>query len=277
MHLSREAFEALLRTDRVGRAPGWANEIWESIDSTNARALALAAEGAPHGLVVAARQQSAGRGRRGRTWISPADTGLYISFILRPNTPPTALPLISLAAGCATARCLQRSCGFNPKLKWVNDIVHHGKKIGGILCEMQHGTNNPAAVPRALIVGIGLNLRLNPDDMPDEIKDTAESIEHIIGSPVDTNVIAAELCLQIERSYETLCTLGDRLKILQDWKADSATIGQDIYASSSGGQLEGRAVDLAPDGGLIVELTDGSRITLHAGEVTIRKQDGRYA
>jgi len=267
MTLDLDTFEGLLKSKLLGRAPGWRNEVWQTIDSTNARALSLAADGAPAGVVVAARQQTAGRGRLGRTWVSPPDTGLYVSFLFRPDLKPVAMPLISLAAGVAVARCIEITCGLKPGLKWVNDIVYGGKKIGGILCEMQ--------VPPALVVGIGINLRLHPEDMPPEISQTADSVERITGLPIDTNVLAAELCLQLESSYNLLAA-GERTAIITEWKHYSSTIGSNVIATCAGKQTSGRAVDLAPDGALILQTDDGAKVTLHAGEVSIRNADGTY-
>jgi BirA family biotin operon repressor/biotin-[acetyl-CoA-carboxylase] ligase len=266
--LDRDLFEALLQTEIIGRTAGWKNEVWDDIDSTNARALTLAAEGAPHGLVIAARQQSAGRGRLGRTWVSPSDSGLYMTFVLRLNLPATTLPLVSLAAGTASVRGIENTCGVRAGLKWVNDVVYAGKKIGGILCEMQ--------TQPALVVGVGINLRLFPADMPDEIRHSADCLEHITGAPVDTNVLAANLCLEMEKAAEKLNTPADRAEVLRQWKRYSVTLGRRVTATCAGNQTTGTAIDLAPDGGLVIEDSSGQRITLHAGEVSIRGEDGSY-
>lgn len=266
--LDKDALEALLATSRVGRAVSWTNEVWDTVDSTNARALALAADGAPEGVIVAARQQTAGRGRLGRAWVSPLDTGLYMSFILRPNLAPTALPLISIAAGVAAACAVEKTCGMRAGLKWVNDVVHRGKKIGGILCEMQN--------PPAVVLGIGINLRLHPNEMPEEIRERADSIENITANPVDTNVMAAALCLEVERVYAQLMS-NDRQSVLQQWKNYSATLGRHINAFYGTETTRGKAVDLAENGALVIETDEGERIVLHAGEVTIRNEDGTYA
>src|SRR5688572_30152132 len=134
-HLNLTTLNALLQTTQMGKS-SVPNEVWDEIDSTNTRATQLAAEGAPHGVIVAARQQNAGRGRQGRVWVSPPDAGLYISFLLRPKIALQQLPLISLGVGVAVARAVHNTCGIEVGLKWVNDVVYAHRKLGGILAEM---------------------------------------------------------------------------------------------------------------------------------------------
>lgn len=263
-HLDLTTFNALLQTAQIGKSSA-PNEVWDEIDSTNTRATLLAQEGAPHGVVVAARQQTAGRGRQGRTWVSPKDAGLYISFLLRPEIAMTELPLISLATGIAAARAVERTCGVQVGLKWVNDVVADGKKVGGILAEM---TNN-----KALIVGIGINVR--NVERPEEIAARAISLEELAGAAVDVNMLAAELALQLEQSYSLLCR-GERTMIVDEWKKLSVTLGKHIRATAAAETIEGIAIDIERDGALLVRTADGDR-SLHAGEISIRNRDGSYA
>src|SRR5215470_16608177 len=118
-----DRLESQLATGRFGRAAGWANELWDSIDSTNNRAAELAGSGAPEGVLVIARQQTAGRGRQGRTWISPPDSGVYVSLLLRPRLPSTQMPMHTIACGVAAARAIESCAGVRIGLKWVNDLV----------------------------------------------------------------------------------------------------------------------------------------------------------
>lgn len=265
-HLDLTTLNELLVTKRIGRT-SIPNEIWNEIDSTNTRALELAADGAPHGLVVAARQQTAGRGRQGKTWVSPLDAGLYISFLLRPQVELTQIPLISLATGAAVARALRSACGIQVGLKWVNDIVYDGKKLGGILAEMPNRNT--------LVVGIGINLRDLHEQMPDELKGRSVSVEEIVGSPVSANQVAANLMLELEHAY-SLLEAGEKTQIVELWKVHAVTLGKVIRAHVGNEVIEGLAKDIAVDGSLILETLAGDR-RLHAGEISIRLKDGSYA
>ena len=154
--------EEKLATCLIGRAAGWKNELWEKIDSTSNRAAALAAAGAGEGVIVLAREQTAGKGRLGRGWISPPDSGIYMSILLRPvNVPVVEIPVITLACGAAVSAAVECSTGVRLRLKWVNDLVLGGRKVGGILAEMPAlpAGSSTAAAARALIIEIGINVR----------------------------------------------------------------------------------------------------------------------
>jgi len=264
-HLDLTTFNALLKTKEIGKSRTQPNEVWAEIDSTNTRACELAKSTSAHGVVIAARQQTAGRGRQGRTWTSPKDAGLYISFLLRPHIPLTQIPLISLATGSAVARAIDGVCGIQVGLKWVNDIILEGRKLGGILAEMPDG--------KSLVIGIGINVKAV--ERPPEIAGKAISIEEVTGRPTDINQLAANLADEVETSYSLLCK-GERTLIIDEWKRKSITLGKSIRAQVKGAQIEGIANDIDCDGALIVSTTNGEE-RLHAGEISIRNTDGSYA
>lgn len=271
-------FESQLKTTWLGRAPGWRNELWETIGSTNTRAAELAAEGAPEGVMILARHQSAGRGRLGRTWVSPIDAGLCMSLILRPKTPQTQIPLLTIATGIAVADAIRDVCGLDVGLKWVNDIIYDRRKVGGILAEMPALTNATAAakqLPQAVIVGIGINVNLKPDEIPEELIHKLDSLARIKGEDVNANSIAAAIANQFEKT-SALLDPSTAQQLTDRWRALSITIGQTIETVNSDSKIEGKAVDITDSGALIVELADGSRKTLHAGEISIRTADGGY-
>ncbi|HEY9868379.1 MAG TPA: biotin--[acetyl-CoA-carboxylase] ligase, partial [Candidatus Obscuribacterales bacterium] len=277
--LSLESFQSYLSTRRLGRAPAWPNELWESIDSTNNRAAELAARGAPEGVIVTARRQTSGRGRQGRVWLSPPDSGLYVSFLLRPQGPRSLLPMHTLACGVAAAKAIWQCVGVRIGLKWVNDLVIEGKKLGGILAEMPACAASGTAsgdLPAPLILGVGINLRMSPSEIPEELRDRVEWLERCTQQPVDPNQLLAFLALFLEQEYDRLES-GNSAEVIEGWKQFSVTLGREIRAASSGSTIEGTAVDLSDTGGLIVETRDGKRITLHAGEISIRAADGSYA
>lgn len=275
--LDLEALQQQLRTKRLGRAPGWSNELWDSIDSTNSRAAELLGEGCPEGVIVMARQQTAGRGRQGRVWVSPPDSGIYASFVLRPQFQASVLPFFTLAGGVAAARAVRDCLGVNIGLKWVNDLVFEGRKVGGILAEIPslppnaEGKRDPA-----LVFGIGINVRLEEQQIPDEIRDRVNWLERLVGRPVDANQILAAFALHFEDLIDAIGE-GKGSEIINEWKRHSVTLGRTIRATSGVTVVEGVAVDLTPAGGLIIEKADGERVTVHAGEVTIRGADGSYS
>jgi BirA family biotin operon repressor/biotin-[acetyl-CoA-carboxylase] ligase len=271
-------FESQLETTWLGRAPGWRNELWESIGSTNTRAAELAAEGAPEGVIVLARHQMAGRGRLGRTWVSPVDAGLYMSLILRPRQPQSQIPLLTIAAGVAVADAIRSVCELEVGLKWVNDIIYDRRKVGGILAEMPAlGSATPEAklLPQAVIVGIGININLKQEDIPDELTSRIDSLSRIKNEDVDPNRVAAAIAKAFESTSQLLNPATSQ-QLTKRWRDLSITIGQMIVTENSERKLEGKAVDITDSGALIVQLADGSHITLHAGEISIRTADGSY-
>jgi BirA family biotin operon repressor/biotin-[acetyl-CoA-carboxylase] ligase len=142
-----------------------------------------------------------------------------------------------------------------------------GRKLGGILAEMPG---------QALIIGIGINLRFSQDDVPEDLKDKIEWLERAVGKPVDPNLIVLELAHKLEEAYQALLA-GKVDEIVSAWKSYSVTIGQDIESRNGGQTIRGRAVDITTSGALVVQLEDGSTTELHAGEISIRNQDGSYA
>jgi len=281
IRLNLAAIEAQLTTKWMGRAPGWANELWDCLDSTSTRAAELAASGAPAGVIILARQQTAGRGRHGRVWISPPDSGIYATFVLRPDRSRSDLPLHTLACGVAAVRAIRDTAGLNVGLKWVNDLLIGGKKVGGILAEIpgnsQVSTSSLVegqALP--LLIGVGINLHLDPLDVPEELRERVDWLENLAGQPVHPNLLVASLAGHLEQVVNLLSE-GRADAILDDWRKHSVTLGCQIRAASGNRTVEGLAVDVDRAGGLIVESEDGQTTVLHAGEVTIRQQNGTYA
>lgn len=282
------SIETALRSQLIGRTG--LNELWDIIDSSSTRAAELAGKGAPEGVFVIARQQSAGRGRQGKTWLSKADSGIYISFILRPPLKSSVLPLASFAVGLATAEAIEATLGITAGIKWVNDLIFDGRKLGGILCEIpgqnttpaqQNKTQSPNAQTKSaatppLIIGIGINLNLEQSSLPDELQGRVASLDQICGKAVDANTLIAELCLRLEFRYEEL-KQGGAKEILDAWKERSVTLGKQIKAISGNQEIFGQAIDIAQNGALIVRDENGQEIHLHAGEISLRLADGSYA
>jgi BirA family biotin operon repressor/biotin-[acetyl-CoA-carboxylase] ligase len=212
-------------------------------DSTNQRARALAAEGAPSGALVTAGEQSAGRGRQGRTWTAPPGQALLMSLVVRP--PPRLLPLMAAVAVADVAAALSSE---PVSIKWPNDVLLDGRKLAGILVEgrPQEGW---------AVVGIGVNVAVRVDELPDDVRDRAASLG-LGGEEVET-VLARLLDALAERLAE------DELATVAAWRERDALLGREISWADGAGVARG--VDDA--GRLLVELADGSRTALDAGEV----------
>jgi birA, biotin-[acetyl-CoA-carboxylase] ligase region len=269
-HLDIEVFEGTLKTRLIGRPSSGSNELHESIDSTNTRAMQLAREGCSEGTVVLARQQTAGRGRLGRQWLSPPDSGIYMSTVLRPSQALVDLPVTTLCIGVAAVRSVFAIAGVEAGLKWVNDLIYDGKKLGGILAEMTAGGENQPA----LVIGIGINVRMNKDDIPEELNNKMTWLEQAAGAPIDPNALVAELCAQIEDVYFRAAD-GQIARILDEWRALSVTLGNEILVTSGSTQFRGTAIDITASGALIVE-TDRGKQEVTGGEITVRNVDGSY-
>lgn len=271
-----DVIETHLTSTVVGRSKTDANEIWQVLDSTNNRASDLARAGAGEGLFVLARQQTAGRGRQGKNWLSQVDSGVYISFLLRPELKPASLPLLSFVAGLACVEAIELTCGLRPGLKWVNDLVYDGRKLGGILCEAPGQETKNHEQKSAVIIGIGINLDLASSDLPHELKDRVAALDMLCGKQVDANLLVASLCSALEKYYFLLRS-GKGETIIKLWKERSTTLGKTIRATFADKEICGLATDVATDGALIISTKEGPEIRLHAGEISIRLADGSYA
>lgn len=274
--LNLSAIEAALQSRFIGCSNNGRNELWDVIDSTNNRALELAKKGAPEGLFVIGRQQTAGRGRQGKNWISRPDSGIYISYILRPELNPASLPLLSLVAGLSAVEAIEKCLSVSAGLKWVNDLIYEGRKLGGILCEapgQEAGARDIGST--AIIVGIGLNLSLQETDLPPELQGRTACLDRICNKMIDANALVAELCSSLEWQYNKL-KQGNSGAIIEEWVRHSVTIGKRIRALVGNEEIFGMATGLAGSGALIVDCDNGKRIQLHAGEISIRLEDGSY-
>jgi BirA family biotin operon repressor/biotin-[acetyl-CoA-carboxylase] ligase len=221
----------------------------EHIGSTNDEAFALARAGAPHGSLVLADAQSAGRGRLGRSWFSPPGLNLYFSVILRPQTAPAETALITLAAGVAIAETL------GLRLKWPNDVVDPGfRKVAGLLSEMDVVQGAVAFV----VLGVGLNV--NQPDFPADLPEAA-SLRMLLGEPLDRAAVLAGLLPALERRVTQI--RDERAAVLEAWAGLSALGERTLRA----GELEGVAVGLRPDGALLLRDAEGRIHPVLAGDV----------
>lgn len=235
---------------------------FDSLPSTNTEAARQAALGAPEGLCVVAREQTAGRGRQQREWVSPKDAGLYFSIVLRPLTQAREWPLITLAAALAVRDALKESCALEADIKWPNDLLAGGRKLCGILAETFETPQG-----RAVVVGIGINLTNHA--FPPEILATATSVEEQTGQAPDAERLLTSLTRSLARHYETLDDEGGAALVVREWEAGSSFAHDRRVRVALGGEtFEGITRGLEPDGALRVETPDGQVRIVRAGDVT---------
>ena len=240
---------------------------FESIDSTNLEAMRQAKGGAPEGLCIVAREQTAGRGRLDRKWHSPKDSGLYFSVVLRPRFEMSAWPLITLMAALATVDTLRFACGVQADIKWPNDLCVDERKLCGILAETVETTDGPAA-----ILGIGINL--SPIGAA-EIAGTATSIQEVINSKPDTEQIISHLIESLSMRYQLLYSEAGREHLVREWCARSSyAFDRQVRVSTPNANFTGVTRGLDSDGALRVETPDGKVIAVRAGEVTALRPAG---
>ena len=258
--LSQEVVSALLPPQRAGGLV-----VLEEVDSTNTCAQRLVLDGAGHGMTVVAGHQTKGAGRMGRTFQSPAGEGVYLSMILEPDCGPVGLSLLTSFAGLAVCRAIQETCGLEPRIKWPNDVILRGKKVCGILTKLiTDGENN--RVTHA-VVGIGINVK--EQEFAPELKDKAISLAQA-GARVSLPAMAAAVIRQLDRIFtqENWLAHPGPEKVAQ-LKELSCTLGARVTVISPASVEEGEALDIAPDGGLVVRVGDTVK-TVNSGEVSVR-------
>ena len=231
------------------------------IDSTNDTALALAVEGAAEGTVVVAEEQTAGRGRFGRKWFSEKSSGIYASVILRPKLSPADAPALTLMAGLAAHRALSASTGLEIDIRWPNDLLVNGKKVCGILTEMN------AELGRLHHVVLGIGVNVNNKSMPSELGATATSLRIEGGRSYSRAQILIGLLKELERHYEVLRNEGNA-PILRAWaKASTYAEGKTIQVRTNGEDFQAVTAGLDPSGMLRIRRGDGKEESLVSGEI----------
>ena len=230
-------------------------------DSTNTVALSLAQQGAAHGTVVVAEEQTAGRGRLGRTWYSEKSSGIYASLILRPSLSPAAAPILTLMAGVATQHALSSVTGLDVDIRWPNDLLVNGKKVCGILTEMS------AELGRlhAIVLGIGINV--NHGEMPGELRSVATSLRIESRRSWSRVQIFIALLKELERYYRLLLQKGSAA-IVERWAAASTyASGKRVRTVTAEAESVATTVGVDPSGALRVRYDDGHEEALVAGEI----------
>jgi BirA family biotin operon repressor/biotin-[acetyl-CoA-carboxylase] ligase len=234
---------------------------FDVVGSTNREAHRLGQQGAPEGTVVIAEGQREGRGRLGRSWASPSGGGLYLSFVLRPGCPPSGVALLTLVAGIAVASTV-RAMGFEPQLKWPNDVLIADRKVAGVLTEALFHQDRVDFV----VVGVGINVNTELKAFPGDVRDMATSLRVSGGRPVSRLLLLQRLLRRQEQWYE-LFSAGALEKIIERWRQLDTTVGRVVEVILPQKRFVGVAEAVDDDGALLVRDKKGELVRVLAGDV----------
>lgn len=248
----------------------WGQELlyYEEIGSTNTELKSMARAGAPEGTALIARRQTGGRGRLGRSFHS-RDGGIYLSLLLRPECPPEKLMHLTCAVAVAMCDAVEEACGLRPGIKWTNDLVHGKRKLGGILTELGFGPDGSVSW---CVLGIGINCTQKEEDFPPELKGMAASLSAVTEQAVSHALLAARMLEHLHSLSKILLT--DREAILERYRKDCITLGQQISLLRGDTVRHGTAVDITDSGALTVRFPDGHLEDIGSGEVSVRGMYG---
>jgi len=237
--------------------------LFDVVGSTQDELRALAEQGAPEGTVVIAEQQTSGRGRMGRAWVSPAGKGVWMSLLLRPSVPLPLTPQLTLLAAVALSRAITRLVPLTIGIKWPNDLLVDGRKISGILLESAAEDERL----RYVVVGLGISANLDVEDYPEELLERAISLKMASGQPVSRSELIAAVLEQFEQLYALYLEQGFA-PIRALWEAHAVTLNRTVTLTTPQGLIDGVPRELDDMGGLRVELPDGSFRTIYSAEVS---------
>lgn len=235
--------------------------ILKSVDSTNEEIKRLAGRLEPSGTVVASEEQSAGKGRFGRVWESEKG-GLYFSFLIRPNLPPSDISSVTLAAGYAVCLAIREYTGLDARIKWPNDIIIGKKKVCGILTEMAAQSDCIEYV----VIGIGINVNLKT--FPKEIEHKATSLLTETGKQLDKSDFFKNVLKHLDAVLSSFL-ISVSVEDMESFKELCATIGRDVSVERNGLTLTGKAVGISPSGELLIQ-TSEKILSVSSGEVTVQ-------
>ncbi|HSB51875.1 MAG TPA: biotin--[acetyl-CoA-carboxylase] ligase [Dissulfurispiraceae bacterium] len=237
--------------------------LFDLVDSTNSVAHRLADEGYPDGTVVIANRQTAGRGRHGRSWLSPPNRNIYMSVLLKPPLDSRKATLLTLMAAVACCRTVRDLADIDASIKWPNDIVVGGRKCGGILTE----TRPAAGSVQFAILGIGINVNIGEDEFDEFRSCNATSLKMETSRAWDRSAVAVKAVGELDRWYRTLLD-GRAACIRSEWLSLSSTIGKLVSVSGGAGTVVGVAADIDELGHLVLAMPDGSTRCASAGDIS---------
>ena len=236
----------------------------ESVESTQKIAHLLAYEDAPEGTVIIAEEQLSGRGRMDRKWHSPKYTGIWMSIILRPNIPLPKAPQLTLLAAVAIVQAIEDLTGLLPEIKWPNDILIKGKKVTGILTELEAEADRI----NSIIIGIGMNVNQTKDDFPSELQQIATSLSLEKGEKVARADLIKGIFMNLEKLYLLYLEEGF-LPIKLLWESYAISIGKNITARTLTHSIIGKAQGITDDGVLIIEDEQGKTHHVYSADIEL--------
>ena len=244
--------------------------VYEVTDSTNKRIKDFADEGFPAGQTAIANEQTAGRGRRGRSFLSLKDKGIYLSYLLRPTCTPQDVASITAWTAVAVGRAVKTVTGLSPDIKWVNDLLLGGRKICGILTELSIETETGSI--QSAVVGIGINVNQTLEDFPEELRSFAGSCAMAVGHPISRAALASEVVKEMDKLRDSWP--DGKADFLSTYRSFCITTGKEINVIAGSNVRKGKALDVDDDFALIVEFEGGNVEHVQSGEVSIRRTDG---
>ena len=241
---------------------------YDVLDSTNLRAKLDAENGAPQGALVVADMQTAGRGRRGRSWSSPAGTNIYFTLILKPDFAPDKASMLTLVMAMAVATGITEVCGIKTHIKWPNDIVINGKKVCGMLTELSVQQDYIQHV----VIGVGINVGLQ--EFPEEVAATAGCLQEICGRKISRAELVANVMHAFEECYDMFAATGDLSGLKERYEKLLVNRGREVRVLDPKGEFQGIARGIDELGELLVEREGGFVESVYAGEVSVRGMYG---
>ena len=240
--------------------------VFNQTGSTNEIAERMARDKVAEGMVIFAESQTGGRGRLGRRWSSPPGKGLWFSVLLRPDWHPQEITRLTVAAAVALRRAIRSSSGIDPEIKWPNDLMYRGHKLAGILTELA------AEVDRVkhVVIGIGINVNVDGEDLPEELRGQATSLKLAAGSSIDRPALAARILIELDKVYTTIAD-GNFMELADEWAEACRTIGNRVSVVTGDRRIVGQAESLDSDGALLVRNEHGSLERVVGGDVFLEK------
>jgi len=240
--------------------------VFQETASTNDVIEKLARDGVREGVVVFAESQTRGRGRLGRKWVSPPRRGLWFSVLLRPDLRPQEVTRLTVASSTALRRAIQSQTGLKPQIKWPNDILIRGRKVAGILTELSAEVD----CVKYVILGIGVDVNLNPGDLLPELRKQATSLKAELGHAVPRPALAVAILRELDHDYARVGS-GQFAALAEEWEEHGITIGHHVVIRAAERQIRGRAESLDDDGALLLRTDHGRLERIVGGDVTLEK------
>lgn len=252
-----------IQRQRSTRVMGQTVVYHESLDSTNRVARMLAQQGAKEGTLVIAEEQTEGRGRFRRKWFSPPQAGIWMSLILRPQFALAKAPFLTTLAAVAVTKVLTEVTLQQAAIKWPNDILYDGKKVGGILTEVSAEGN----MIDYCVMGIGINVRMDVSVLPESLRGTVCSLQDLLEVPVARAKVVAGILAALESLYDDYCKTEDFSGIINYVRRHSAILGKQVKVETSSTTIIGIAEDVEDDGTLLIRTPDQQLVRLYSGDV----------